>query len=241
MLLAISELKMNMGILVYIKNLAWSLVILMTISSLWSCSKELDATLESDSHEKVFEVYANLSPQKYELSLSDTVWISINYNFSETLFDMVSAKEQIISDAKFFCAIQIEDQIEPDRTVNFTYVLKEGTLSEREGNALGITFGHPETVANLKLGIVLEDAGRYAIWFNNTPNPISNCKTDCSGDLSYFYDVYYNYRTSTMTYATKDFVDYKFSSSQNLEGDSKIEPYLEYAIYKESIFVCTIR
>lgn len=172
------------------------------------------------------------------------MWINIELPGSN-LYDIVSEKEVAVEDAKFICQLELSNMVNVDEFVDVTVVIDEGNVyvdqnsySTTGKNGYGFTFGYPYQT-NLKVGIIPNDYGIFAIWFNNFPNPYHGCKgNNCDEGRGYWYDIFYNFDEESQEYKNADFVDYVFSFNDEnyvpLELDET--PFLEYCVYPESIF-----
>lgn len=232
-----------MAISTYIKSILESgLLGFLVLFVCTSCSEDLLGDSEfSLNNESVFTLQAKIEPKTKSVSTKDTFWITVEYGTREVLLDMVSQANISLNQAKFFCALQFEDQIDPSNPVKYSCAIKSGKIDQQIDNGIGFEFGHPDEVAKLEIGIVFKNPGRYAMWFNNTPNPYVNCDIECRGDVSYHYDVFHEFEASSKEYKLKDFVDYVFDYTQNHTEDRAIAPYLNNAIHNNSIIICSVR
>lgn len=219
---------------------------IISLLALSSCAADGDLKLLYDDakNHKVFKISAHASLEQAEVKLKDTLWITIQMPGS-TLYDIVSEKSVSVGEAKYICQLELRNMVNVDDIVDATFVIEEGSVyvdqnsySTTGKNGYGFTFGYPNHT-NLKIGIVPNEFGIFAVWFNNFPNPYHGCKgNNCDQGRGYWYDVFYNKNRESQQFEKSDFVDYQFlfNGKKYIPLELDKTHFLEYCIYPESIF-----
>lgn len=228
----------------------WS-SLLVAFFMLNSCADNADMRLLYDDakNHKVFKISASIYPLQTEVESKDTIWITIELPEQE-MHDLVTEKDVAIKEARYVCQLELQNVDNIDEVVDATFIVEQGAFYEDHSvsskttkNGYGFSFGYPEN-ENLNIGVILNQSGKYALWFNNFPNPFHGCKgNSCDQGRGYWFDIYYRWNTENDEFEKSDFVDYIFSTKHDELNamDLDKDAYLEYCIYPESIYFFNVK
>ena len=196
-----------------------------------------------NGNEMVFDFVMNFRPMG-AIRENDTIWIE--QTVSNNLFtDKISQKGVVLplNESKFICQLRLTDLLE-NKPVDYKLVIQKGKeISNNEG-VFALSFGYPDLIPALKVGIVFNEIGKYALSFDNYPNPTIEqpvydyCNTtECNG---YFYDLYFGVTNNDSDFSYKALVEYRFNMNEmvlNYNADA----FMEKAIYNDAILFITVR
>jgi hypothetical protein len=225
------------------------LYIITTLIFAWSCEKadmeteRLDYLAVPQGNQMVFDFTMDVRPQN-GIRENDTLWIETSV--TNALFtDKISQQGVVIplNEAKFICQLRLTDLLE-NKPVDYTLVVKKGQLISDNLGVFALSFGYPDMAPTLKAGIVFNEIGKYALSFDNYPNPTIEqpvyeyCNTaDCSG---YFYDLFFGIADQQGNFSYKALVEYRFNLPEKVALNNT-DAFTSKAIYDDAVFFITVR
>jgi len=225
-------------------------LILLTLGVI-ACEKDL-YNLEAYQNHKVFKVYANISPQQNNVAITDTIWISVDAS-GLTFNDQITEKAFQLDTATFISQIRLYDRVDFENVVPVNLILKSGEIHVEQiervkDNTYSFIFSGNHAYL-LRIGLLFDQPGSYAIGFNNFPNPYLSCNgPDCDKGQGIWFDVYHSWDEQQKTFLKQDFADYVFSINNPdylapaLDaGNSDDKVILDNCIYPEAVFFVKIK
>ncbi|MFB6343935.1 hypothetical protein ACE1ET_19595 [Saccharicrinis sp. FJH62] len=192
-------------------------------------------------NEMVFDQYVSVTPQG-NVPSGDTLWLNLTIN-NELFTDKISGQGVYIplDQAKFTCQFKITDLIETTSPA-YNMIINSGKLVSKKGDLITVSFGYPDKLPELQIGLQFPDIGKYSINFINYPNPDNEeqlrnpCTDNCE---NYWYDLDF-YLNSDKSFEYQAFVEYHFNITDNVNSyDNK--DFSNASIYDNAVYTFIVK